>query len=593
MAGKNKKQLRLWRDYIKVIADREKTNVCKLLLWRLLETVSLTIPAFIFVILFPIKEENFYDWYSGIWHGWFALCNMILSLISPDILYKAPNGTSNYYICWWIAFILGTGSLLGLYFLNILSLRERNVHDFVPPLPESDQNSNNHEIRVFISSTFHDMQKERDYLMTHTFPKIQEEARLRNVNIVPIDLRWGITEEESKSGKVIELCLQEIDRAIPFFIGIIGKRYGWQPSVDEFYKRSLLKERHPWIEEDLKNGLSVTEIEMQYGVLRRKELINAVFFTTSGTLDLSTYYDKEEEARLAKLKLSIIKDGRYPIITVLSPENFGNEVFDLFLSYLDQYFPINSQPLGEGEEMNFSSDFNKKEYITKYFNKAGKKLSEQQLNSIVNHPLSDNSMVLNALIKELLVFGDFDKLNGYIEYWLEAKTPMEFYIKVLEQAELKYGKRQVRAFFSILAVSEKSIVAKDLLEMAEIAYEDMLSGNDFSIYGEKSLGRQLLKCFNLKNMRRKPFDLYFSDYLQKDKDNKVFLSHDYMKHAIETKYLSNEKTIKKYKKMLREYRKDGFMPVSNIDNCDADELEVKYNNIKNSIKKLFTRSIAS
>lgn len=587
MDEKSREQLKLWRDYFIMIAERENTNVCKLLFRRLLEILSLTIPGFILVLLFPIQEDYIYSWYYGIWHGWFALCNILMSLISPDIFYKAPNGTAVYYIFWWIFCIWGTMALYGFYFVTVLSIREHGIKNFVPPFAESELNFNKSEIRVFISSTFHDMQKERDYLMTHIFPKLQEVAKSRNVNFVPIDLRWGITEEESKSGKVFELCMQEIDRAIPFFIGILGERYGWQPSVDEFYKRSLLKEQYPWIEEDLKNGLSVTEIEMQYGVLRRKELINAVFFTTSGTLDLFTYSDKEEKARLAKLKLSIIKDGRYPIITVLSPENFGNEVFDLFLSYLDQYFPINSQPLGGGEEMNFSSDFNKKEYITKYFNKAGKKLSEQQLNSIINHPLSKNPMAVKALLNELLIFGDFDKLDDYIAYWLEAKNPMDFYIKILEQAELKYGKRQVRAFFTILALSSRSIVINDLLEMAEVAYEDRNLGNDLSIFGEKSLGRQVIKCFDIKHMTRKPFDLYFSEYLQKDGDNKIFLSHEDMKSAIESKYLSNTETTKKYKKILYEYQEYGITPSNFVENYEADEKEANGNQSLDSITKYF------
>lgn len=581
MFEESKKQLQLWSDYLRAIANRGGTNVCKLLLWRLFETLSLTIPGFIIVLLFPIKEDNIYNWHSGIWHGWFALCNMIISLISSDVLYMSPNGTQSYYICWWIFCIWGILALLGLYFANVLSIRENRIKNFVSPFLSKEQNKvlqthndeegkprgnnnqnlNKREIRVFISSTFHDMQKERDYLMVHIFPKLQEVAKSRNVTFIPVDLRWGITEEESKSGKVIELCLQEIDNAIPFFIGIIGQRYGWQPSVDEFYKGSLLKERYPWVEEDLKQGLSVTEIEMQYGVLRRKELINAVFFTTSGTIDTATYSDKEEDVRLSSLKLNIIKDGRYPIITVLSPEQFGNEVYDLFLRYLNQYFPVSNQHLDEYGKISLTSDYSIREYITGYLNKAGKKLSEQHLNLIINHPLSKNQTVLKALLNELLIFGQFDKLDDYIAYWLEAKSPVEFYVKILEQAESRYGKRQVRTFFSILAVSDKSIAVKDLLKMAEVGDEDTLGGSDFSIYGEKSLGRKIINCFDLRNLTKKPFDLYFSEYLQKDGDNKVFLSHKYMKHAVISKYLSSNKEIKKYiryEHKATDNAKDGF-----------------------------------
>ena len=54
----------------------------------------------------------------------------------------------------------------------------------------------NRQIRIFISSTFQDMQVERNYLIEKVFPKLRLEASKREVSIVPVDLRWGITEEE-------------------------------------------------------------------------------------------------------------------------------------------------------------------------------------------------------------------------------------------------------------------------------------------------------------------------------------------------------------------------------------------------------------
>ena len=71
--------------------------------------------------------------------------------------------------------------------------------------------TDNRQIRIFISSTFQDMQAERDHLITKVFPRLQEEAAKRGVYVVPLDLRWGITEEESKSGKVLQICLEEMD----------------------------------------------------------------------------------------------------------------------------------------------------------------------------------------------------------------------------------------------------------------------------------------------------------------------------------------------------------------------------------------------
>ena len=48
------------------------------------------------------------------------------------------------------------------------------------------------QLRVFISSTFADMNAERDAL-TLIFPQIKALCKERGVEFVPIDLRWGIT----------------------------------------------------------------------------------------------------------------------------------------------------------------------------------------------------------------------------------------------------------------------------------------------------------------------------------------------------------------------------------------------------------------
>ena len=62
-------------------------------------------------------------------------------------------------------------------------------------------NIDNRHIRVFISSTFNDMQSERDELVSKIFPILRKKAAERNVTVTDIDLRWGITEEESRNGK--------------------------------------------------------------------------------------------------------------------------------------------------------------------------------------------------------------------------------------------------------------------------------------------------------------------------------------------------------------------------------------------------------
>ena len=84
----------------------------------------------------------------------------------------------------------------------------------------------NRRIRVFVSSTFRDMMGERDELMTHAWPELRRFCRERQVELVEVDLRWGIAEEQSTRKETLKLCLDEIRACRPFFIGLLGERYG-------------------------------------------------------------------------------------------------------------------------------------------------------------------------------------------------------------------------------------------------------------------------------------------------------------------------------------------------------------------------------
>jgi hypothetical protein len=84
-------------------------------------------------------------------------------------------------------------------------------------------------VRVFISSTFRDMHAERDHLVKVTFPRVRQWCEHRRLHLVDIDLRWGVTKEQADNGAAIEICLKEIDGSRPFFLCILGNRYGWVP----------------------------------------------------------------------------------------------------------------------------------------------------------------------------------------------------------------------------------------------------------------------------------------------------------------------------------------------------------------------------
>src|SRR6516225_1304369 len=85
-------------------------------------------------------------------------------------------------------------------------------------------------VRVFISSTFRDMHAVRDH------------------------------------------CLHEIDVCRPFFLGILGERYGWVPTR---YPADALK-KFGWIQQH--TGKSLTELEIHHSVLQNQQMRGHAYF---------------------------------------------------------------------------------------------------------------------------------------------------------------------------------------------------------------------------------------------------------------------------------------------------------------------------
>jgi tetratricopeptide (TPR) repeat protein len=122
---------------------------------------------------------------------------------------------------------------------------------------------------VFISSTFVDMQAERDHLRTRVFPELEERLRARRHNLEWVDLRVGVataskTDEHVRELHVLKVCLDEVRRCRPFLIVLLGDRYGWVPPEDRI--RVAAEEARKGFSADVA-GRSVTDLEIDFGVL--------------------------------------------------------------------------------------------------------------------------------------------------------------------------------------------------------------------------------------------------------------------------------------------------------------------------------------
>ena len=202
-------------------------------------------------------------------------------------------------------------------------------------------------VRIFLSSTFRDFALERDLLVRKIFPELRRKCRERQVTLVDVDLRWGITEQEAQQGKVLPICLAEIDRARPYFIGFLGERYGWVPQETQ-YDLSLLVEQ-PWLEEH-RGGKSVTELEILHGVLNNPKMAGRAFFyfrdpewsTRQGGVDASE--GAAEKGRLEALKGRIRRSG-FPVVEDYpDPEALAERVREDLWRLIDETYPADAVP---------------------------------------------------------------------------------------------------------------------------------------------------------------------------------------------------------------------------------------------------------
>ncbi|KAM6989331.1 telomerase protein component 1 [Tautogolabrus adspersus] len=142
------------------------------------------------------------------------------------------------------------------------------LYNIPPPEGAKDpQNSNNivpisaspklrwRGVRVFISSTFRDMHAERDILVQSVFPELRRRAAQHCLYLQEVELRWGVTEEESE--RATELCLSEVCRS-QMMVGVLGERYGLVPP------KPVLPDlpQYSWLA-SAPAGLSVTEMEIR------------------------------------------------------------------------------------------------------------------------------------------------------------------------------------------------------------------------------------------------------------------------------------------------------------------------------------------
>ena len=164
---------------------------------------------------------------------------------------------------------------------------------------------------IFVSSTFKDMHAERDIIHEKVIPELYSDFDGNSFDIDFVDLRWGINteninDENSSAKKILQVCFDEIERSQPFFICLIGNRYGWLPS-EESVKSACM---NAGIDHNNYIGKSITEIEVEYAMSQFPKHDNCYFFFRSGIkredisdLNIRNIYFPDDNEDAEKIKL--------------------------------------------------------------------------------------------------------------------------------------------------------------------------------------------------------------------------------------------------------------------------------------------------
>ena len=150
-------------------------------------------------------------------------------------------------------------------------------------------------LKLFLSSTFHDMSGERDHLITVVYPELEERLEPLGLVFYDVDLRWGVP-DGSVSWKA---CKEQINEAGNFFVALLGQRYGSIVDPDDLEEdASIVAENRP----------SFTEMEIRYAAF--------------GSVDRAACQPHADQQRSSRTCLFYFRDNPPDDVLPLIPDVF-------------------------------------------------------------------------------------------------------------------------------------------------------------------------------------------------------------------------------------------------------------------------------
>jgi len=153
--------------------------------------------------------------------------------------------------------------------------------------------------------------------------------------------------------------------------------------------------------------------------------------------------------------------------------------------------------------------------IIQYLQQYGKRFADKPMQDLLTHSQTANPLYLQVVLEELRVFGEFEKLDDHLKGYLETDTIPALYEKVLARLEADY---QPKGFPHLVADSLSLLwAARQGLNEAE-----------------------LLKILDIPLAIWSPLYLALQNALV-SRGGLLSFFHDYLKQAVENRYLSSRK----------------------------------------------------
>lgn len=279
--------------------------------------------------------------------------------------------------------------------------------------------------KIFVSSTFKDMQYERDLINNVIMPKLKDDCKQFGEDVYFIDLRWGIdtsdvsdvnldninnlsNEKELKADiKILNSCMNAIDDC-DYFLVLLGNRYGSKFDLTKIYKEAIINEL---LDDTYSREKSVTEFEIDYGPLNinHKDLLQKTIFmfrdeVTDAPEHMYQNGNSKEEIDENNIKLKSLKKK-----IIDHTNEFGGKIINYSLKWDKEKNSIENDEIfsnilinefysmikKENEDLKDLSDYEKEVFLNqRYMNKhADKMIYRKDLCEKIMNDLNKNNTV--------------------------------------------------------------------------------------------------------------------------------------------------------------------------------------------------------